>query len=74
MKFSDEVYDKLKWCAMLFLPALAVAVKRVFNIWMLPYGDQIGETIIAVNVLLSACLGISTIQYHSENAENGDPK
>lgn len=66
MKFSNKTYDILKWIAMLLLPALSVAVKQIFKIWMLPYGDQIGETISAINVLLSACLGISNIRYTAE--------
>ena len=66
MKFSNKAYDILKWIAMLLLPALSVAIKQIFKIWMLPYGDQIGETISAINVLLSACLGISNIRYTAE--------
>lgn len=66
MKFSNKTYDILKWIAMLLLPALSVAVKQIFKIWMLPYGDQIGETISVINALLSACLGISSIRYTTE--------
>ena len=45
---------------------ILMAVKQIFKIWMLPYGDQIGETISVINALLSACLGISSIRYTTE--------
>ena len=63
MKFSNRVYDILKWMAMLFLPALATLVRVVFAIWQIPYGEQISTTIMAIDAFLGACLGISSIQY-----------
>ena len=63
IKLSDSWYDFLKWCCILFLPALAVLVKTVFAIWTLPYGDEISTTIMAIDVFLASILGISTIQY-----------
>ena len=67
LKMDSKIYDVLKWVAMLFLPALAVLVKTVFAVWQIPYGDQIATTIMALNVFLSAILGISHIQYVNEN-------
>lgn len=64
---SNSMYDKLKWIAMFFLPALAILVRTVFAIWNLPYGEQISDTIVAINAFLGACLGISTINYHKTN-------
>lgn len=68
MKMSNKVYDVLKWCAMLFLPALATLIRVIFAVWKLPYGEEIATTIIAVETFLGACLGISSIQY-----KGGDP-
>lgn len=62
--FNDKLYNILKYCAMIALPALALFVQTVFNIWGIPYADQISATIIAVNALLGALLGISTIGYN----------
>lgn len=67
MKMNDKVYDILKWCAMLFLPALATLVSVIFAVWNIPYGDQISKTIMALDAFLGACLGISHIQYKKEN-------
>ena len=64
---SDRLYDVLKWLAILFLPALAILIKTVFAIWGIPYGGEIGDTIIALQVFLGAILGLSTLQYQSNN-------
>lgn len=64
--FSDKIYNILKYIAMIALPALALFVQTIFSIWGLPYGDQISATIVAVNALLGACLGISTIGYNRQ--------
>lgn len=63
MSIKNEVYDVLKWVAMLLLPALATLVATVGAIWGLPYADQISQTIVAVNAALAMILGISTINY-----------
>lgn len=72
MKISNSWYDKLKWVAMFFLPALAILVKTVFAIWGLPYGDEISATIVAINAFLGACLGISSISYQKDQLEKKD--
>lgn len=66
MKLSNKTYDMLKWIAMFFLPALALLVQSVFQIWNLPYGEQISATIVAVNAFLGACLGISNMNYKDD--------
>ena len=62
--FSDKIYNILKDIAMIALPALALFTQTIFAIWGLPYGEQISATIVAINALLGACLGISTIGYN----------
>lgn len=66
MVMNSKLYDKLKWIAMIVLPALAVFIRAFFPIWNIPYGDQISESIVVVNALLGALLGISTIGYNSK--------
>lgn len=63
---NNKVYDVLKWVAMLFLPALAILVRTVFPIWNIPYGEQISDTIVAVNAFLGAILGISNTVYKAK--------
>ena len=60
----NKLYDVLKWVAIIALPALAVFVKTVFPIWDLPLSDQIATTIMSVDVLLGALIGVSTAQYN----------
>ena len=67
MKIPNKLYDVLKWLCMLALPALALFTQTIFAIWGLPYGEQISATIVAINALLGACLGISTIGYNKSN-------
>lgn len=71
MMLKNSVYDKLKWVAMFFLPALAILVKTVFAIWNLPFGEEISATIVAINAFLGACLGISTINYQKGVEQKG---
>lgn len=61
---NNKVYDILKWCAILFLPALSTFIACVFPIWGLPYGDEIAKTVTALAVFLGAILGVSSIQYN----------
>ena len=68
-KLNSKLYDILKWVAMFFLPALAVLVKTVFAIWQIPYGDQIADTIVALNAFLAMCLGISSISYQKDQLD-----
>lgn len=63
---NNKVYDILKWIAMLFLPALAILIRTVFPIWNIPYGEQISNTIVAINAFLGAILGISNTVYKSK--------
>lgn len=63
---SNRLYDVLKWVAIIALPALAVFVTTVFPIWNIPYAEPISTTIMAVDVLLGALLGVSTAKYNSK--------
>lgn len=62
----NKLYDVLKWIAIIALPALAVFVTTVFPVWNIPYAEPISTTIMAVDVLLGALIGISTAQYNSK--------
>lgn len=66
MKLSNELYDKLKWIAMILLPALSVLYLALAGLWNLPYPEQISGTIMAIDTFLGAILGISTNNYNKE--------
>lgn len=64
---SNTTYDRLKAIAMYALPALATCITTIFEIWGLPYGSQIGATIMALDTALGVVLGISNAKYKKEN-------
>lgn len=66
MKLSNDLYDKLKWVAMILLPALSVLYLALAGLWNLPYPEQISGTIMAIDTFLGAILGISTKNYNKE--------
>lgn len=65
MKFDNNVYDILnkiqRW-----LPALGVLYLALCQIWNLPYGQAINNTIVAVAAFLATTLEISTGIYHKD--------
>lgn len=66
MKLNNKVYDVLKYLAIIGLPAFEVAIPKLFEIWNIPYGAEIGATLNVVAVLLGSLLVTSTIQYNAE--------
>jgi hypothetical protein len=69
MKFSNKVYDILKWIAIYFLPALGTLYFALASIWGLPLGEQIVGTITALDTFLGVILGISSISYNKSDTE-----
>ena len=65
---SNELYDILKWIAMVLLPALGTLYFALAGIWNLPMGEEIVGTITARDTFLGVLLGISAVKYHSENS------
>lgn len=63
MIISNKTYDTLKYIAQIALPALGAFYFALASIWGLPYGEQIVGTITALDALLGALLGLSTMQY-----------
>ena len=57
----DKVYDILKWVSILLCPALATLVGVIFNVWGIPYGDQIVTTINAIGLFIGGVIGLSQL-------------
>ena len=66
MILPNNLYDWLKYLAIIGLPAFEVAIPKLFEIWGIPYGQQIGDTLNVVAVLLGSLLVTSTIKYNAE--------
>lgn len=67
---KNEMYDFLKKVALVVLPAIATLVITIFQIWNIPYGEQIGATITALDTTLGVILGISTRNYYRSLNKN----
>lgn len=64
MQMKNEVYDVLKYVALVILPALGTLYFALSGIWGLPYGEQIVGTITAVDAFLGAALKLSSDSYY----------
>lgn len=56
----DKLYDLIKWCVTVALPALSVAYVGLAAIWGWPYADEVSRTVAVVYTLLCALMGISS--------------
>lgn len=68
---NDKLYDVLnklqRW-----LPALGVFYLAICNIWDLPFGNEINQTIVAVATLLATTLEIATGVYLKSKDKEGE--
>ncbi len=69
IKLRDDVYDVLKWLVMIVIPAATAAYVGLATIWGWPFADQVAQTSAVLCTFLGAILGISNLQYKSENQE-----
>lgn len=68
---KNNVYDVLKWIAIIVLPALSTFVAVTFKIWQIPYGNEIAQTITALATCLGSILMVSNAKYNSK-LDTGD--
>lgn len=66
MKLPDKVYDILKWIAIICIPAFKEAIPALFEIWHIPYGVEIADTLNILAVLIGGLISVSAIAYHKE--------
>lgn len=69
MKISNINYDRIKWFALVFIPAFEVLILTLGKIWGIPYYSEIGASVAALGVFLAAILGVSTRNYYKEIGE-----
>ena len=61
---SNKTYDRLKWLAMYFLPALGTLYFALAGIREHQYEEQLIKTITAIDTFLGVILGISKSKYN----------
>lgn len=66
MKLSNISYDRMKWFALVFIPAFEVLILTLGKIWGIPYYSEIGASVAAVGVFLAAILGVSSRSYYKK--------
>ena len=68
MRLSNTTYDRLKWFALVFIPAFEVLILTLGKIWGFPYYAEIGATVAAVGVFIAAIIGVSSKEYRKQAA------
>lgn len=68
---NDKTYDFCKWLVLIFLPALAVLVKGLADVYHIIYADTIVATLNLSAVFLGSILQISSHNYH-DSSKGGD--
>ena len=72
MKLTNEQYDRWKWIAQIFLPALGTFIYAVNNVIAIPYAKEVVGILTALDAFLGALLQISTERYYNSlDDENG---
>jgi len=67
MKLSSKVYDFLKKCLTIYIPALITLFVTIVGIWDLNVPvDAIVATITAITTCLGVILGISSNNYYKD--------
>lgn len=65
MTLNSKVYDRLKWAALVLLPAVAAAYFSLSALWPLPSPNEVVGTIVVIETFLGVLLGISNAKYNS---------
>lgn len=60
----DKVYDFLKWCVCIAIPALTTAYVGLDKLFGWGYAAEVAQVSAILCTLLGALLGISTAQYN----------
>lgn len=69
--FTDKLYNKLKFLALVLLPALGTLYFGLAGIWGLPHAEKVIGTIAVIDTFLGVVLHLSTNQYY-KNGSNFD--
>lgn len=72
MRIKNESYDFGKWLVLIFLPATAVFVGGLGELYRWSEGPIFVATINLVTIFLGSILQISSLTYYERNNERGD--
>lgn len=63
LTMNDNVYNVLKWVALIVLPAVATLYTTLAGIWGLPFAEEVPATVTAIDLFIGALLGLSNASY-----------
>ena len=66
MKLPNSVFDVMKWCVLVFIPAATSLYVGLSTVWCFPYAEEVAKTSAYVCAFLGAILGISNLAYKAE--------
>lgn len=66
--FTNALYDKLKFFALVILPALGALYFGLAQIWGLPKAEEVVGTVTVVDTFLGVVLKLSTRAYNKSDA------
>lgn len=72
IQLRGKLYDRLKYMALIVLPALATLYFALAGIWGLPAADQVVGTIVAVDTFLGVILQLSSNAYNKGIEHGGE--
>lgn len=64
---SNVTYDRLKWVALVALPALGALYFALAPLWNLPKAEEVVGTVVAVDTCLGLLLNVATKSYNSSD-------
>lgn len=67
MKFSDKIYNVLKWLCLIALPGAATLYTALAALWGWPAAQAVSGTITAVGTFIGVLIGVSTASYNKED-------
>lgn len=67
MKLPNKVFDTLKWCVLVFIPAATSLYVGLSVVWGFPYSEEVAKTSAYVCAFLGAVLGISNLAYKQDH-------
>lgn len=70
MIFSDsKKYKIVKYISSILIPALGALYAGLAMVWHLPYGEEVGSTVLVVTTFLNTLMGISSERYDKLNKD-----
>lgn len=72
MKLDNEIYDTGKWVVLIFLPAFAVFMGGLGDLYGWPYASEFVTTTNMFAVFIGSILQISSHNYHGGADDDSD--